>query len=142
MGRCAEHKDAGGDEWAANSTKEPPKGGYAGEKERDYGIVDEPNRRTGQMLSQQTLGAKIKIGPTEIELRPGTDKPPSSSAAPTGLLSDADKKVTDTQKIGFAHEETPTKPARKFYAANDEDRANVIALTQENMNDYIRETSG
>jgi len=143
MGRCADQKDPEGKEWAKNSTK-PIRGypgGYAEFKEEKYGIIDEANRRTGQMLSQLTLTAKTKVGATEIEIRPGTDQPPSSSAAPTGKLSEADKAVTDTQKIGFAHTETPTKPARKFYAANDEDRRNVIAVAQENLDDYIREVS-
>ncbi len=143
LGRCAEHKDPEGNEWAPNSSKPSrwhPKG-YAGFKEDEYGIIDEPNRRTGQMLSQLTMTAKSTIGPTEIEIRPGTDQPPSSSAAPTGLLSEEDKKVTDTEKIIFAHTETPDKPARKFYGVNEEDRRNVIEVAQENLNDYIREVS-
>jgi hypothetical protein len=132
MGRCAEHVDPEGNEWAPNAPD------YAARKEKVYGIVDEPNRRTGQMLSELTLGAKTKVTPKEIEIRPGLDAPPSSSAAPTGYLSKQDAKTTDTDKIRYAHTATEKKPAREFYAANEEDAVAVAKVAQENLNDYLR----
>jgi len=143
LGRCAEHKDPDGNEWAENSRREPPvPDGYYGFKERKYGIVDEPNRRTGQMLSEVTLKAKTKIEQMSIEIRPGTDEPPTKSYAPTGYLSKQDMAVTDTDKIRFAHTETDVKPARRFYAMTLEDARNVRNLCQENLNEYIVENSG
>jgi hypothetical protein len=56
-----------------NSTKSSPwlPGGYEQWKQEHYEIDDEPNFRTGQMLSETSLGlnAKTVINKHEIEIR-------------------------------------------------------------------------
>jgi hypothetical protein len=137
MGRAAEHKDWEGNEWPPNSTREPPKSGYKGWKERKYGWADEPNRRTNQMLSALSLGAKTTVAKDLVEIRPGLDQPPSDSRSPTGFINKQDKKVTDTQKMQFAHVSSKNRPARPFYGVNDEDARNVSEAAQEALNEYL-----
>src|SRR5262245_8675734 len=69
-------------------------------KERKQKLDDhqEANRQTGQMLSYVGRYGHTTIEPQLVTLRYGTGQPPTMSAAPTGHLSDQDKKVTATQK--------------------------------------------
>ena len=136
-----DHAGPDGAVWDPNSTTEPPVGGYKGWKERKYGWDDEPNRRTNQMLSQTSLfGDKTRIEKHLVTLRYGTDQPPSRSASPNGFISDADRKVTDTQKAEWAHTGGKHGHVRGFYGAGDGDAEALCEVAQENLNDYIRES--
>lgn len=133
MGRCADEITPDGAAWPANSDN-PSGKGYASRKERIYGWR-ETNRRTGQLLSQVSLYGKTTIEPRVVTLVYGTDEPPSNSAAPTGYMSDADESVTDTEKAQYAHIK-----GRGFYGWAAEDKTNVIAVCQENLDGYIKES--
>ena len=118
---ATEHKGATA-AWPANSTTPSrwhPQG-YRAWKQQEYG-VDTPNFRTGQMLSATSLIGRTRIEPHEITMVYGTDAPPFTSAAPTGLLSDADKAVTDTEKAVWA-----TDKGRPFYELDDTIRQAVV----------------
>jgi hypothetical protein len=127
MGRIADEVTPDGTPWPENEKK------YKEEKGKVYGW-DEINRRTGQMTSQESLYGRTTIEPDRVTLRYGTDSPPSVGKSPTGHISASDKRVTDVEKAGHA-----TRDGRGFYGFNQEDRANVIAVAQENLDEYIRE---
>jgi hypothetical protein len=138
-GRNSQRVDPDGAAWPPNSTKEPPKGGYKGWKKRKYGLDDEPNVRTGQMVSRLSLYGRTKIEPKLVTLVYGIDAPPDSSAAPTGYISNADKSTTDVRKAYYAHTgQGPHGTKRRFYEATNEDAVKLAELVQENLNDYIR----
>jgi hypothetical protein len=140
--RVDRHVDPSGSPWQPNSTKEPPRGGYRGWKERKYDLVDEPNIRTGQMTSQLSLFGNPRINRHDMEMVYGLEEPPERSAAPTGYMSEQDKKITDTEKAYFAHTGQSVKRIkRKFYQATREDALKVIELAQEALSDYIRSIS-
>lgn len=132
MGRCAAEVTPDGVPWPPNSD-DPAGHGYASRKEELYGWR-ETNRRTSQMLSQQSLYGKTTIEPFRVTLRYGEDTPPSNSKSPTGYISDQDKSVTDVQKATWAHEQ-----GRGFYAATGEDRHNVVGMLQKDLDGYVRE---
>jgi hypothetical protein len=135
LGRCALGTGPDDTPWPPNAP------GYSGEKLEDYGWA-EPNRRTGQMLSQQSLYGRTTIEPDQVTLRYGTGQAPSGSAAPSGHLSDQDRETPDTLKASLAHSgQSKKRVQRPFYAAAQEDAENVSAVCQENLNDYIRETN-
>jgi hypothetical protein len=69
-----------------------------------------------------------------MTMRYGVGDPPATSKAPTGYISASDKRVTDVEKAEIAHHS-----GRGFYGHNQQDRANVIAVAQENLDQYIRE---
>ncbi len=100
---------------------------------------DKPNRRTKQMLSQTSLMGKLDIQPEEIIIGYGTDLPPSRGASPTGLVSQKDKEVTDTEKAEWAHQDDPRtgRPARPFYSFGEGDDQAVAGVARENLHDYI-----
>lgn len=132
--RVDEHEGPDGKAWDANAPD------YAKWKEKKYGLVDEPNIRTGQMTSQQSLYGKTEIGQYEITMKYGTGEAPSRSAAPTGYLSKQDAETTDIEKAVFAHTgQSEHKILRPFYGVNEKDRKDIVELMQENLNDYIRD---
>lgn len=134
QGRASrEHRGASPTPWPPNSSK-PSRwhpGGYKGWKAERYGLADEPNFRSGQMLSQTSLYGQTTIQPTVVTMRYGTGTPPSRSAAPTGYLSDADRRVTDTAKAQY------NSPKRPFYEIDSEDAKAVVEECQEFVNRYI-----
>ena len=140
------HQAPDGSTWPPNSTKPTLfyKRGYMELKEVEYEIFDEPNFRTGQMLSELSLGlnAKTVYLEHEIEIRYGIDSPPTVSRSPNGYLSDEDKKVTDTQKAEWAHMDNPRtgKPARPFYGFGEGDAEALVKIAQQVLNDYILES--
>jgi hypothetical protein len=135
LGRCTDGTGPDGTAWPANSRT------YAAAKQERYGW-DEPNRRTGQMLSQQSLYGRTTIEPDQVTLRYGTGQPPSGSAAPSGYSSKADRETPDTLKASLAHSgQSRQRIQRPFYEATREDAENVSATAQENLNEYIRETN-
>lgn len=130
MGRCAQEVTPEGRPWPHNSAE------YAADKERRYGW-SETNRRTNQMLSQESLYGRTRIEPEAVTLVYGTGSPPSSSGAPTGYMSKGDAKTPDTIKAALAHSSN-----RDFYRANDDDAKNVTAVLQETVNQMIRSCNG
>jgi hypothetical protein len=127
-----------GSTWVENSSKPTqwhPQG-YRKYKDDIYGW-DDPNYRTGQMLSKMSLGGKVVISQKVIEIGYGTDSAPTRGGSPTSALLDADKKVTDTQKAEWAHNPTGGRPARKFFGVGAGDPEKIVELVQENLNDYI-----
>ena len=116
--RIDRHVAPDGTPWRPNSDKPPPPGGYRKWKEDKYGLIDEPNIRTGQMTSQKSLYGHTTIEPYLITMVYGTDTPPDRSAAPTGYMSKEDKKTTDTEKAYYAHTgQSRKRIKRSFYAA-------------------------
>lgn len=92
--------------WPANDPK------YTADKVAKYG-VDKIGFRTGQMISIPSLLGHVDLQPLQVLIRYGTDKPPSLGK--TGYISEADKKVTDTQKAEFF-----TEKKGEFFEADDE----------------------
>jgi len=102
---------------------------------------DEPNFRTGQMLSVTSVGlnAKTVINKHEIEIRYGISQPPSASAVPNGYIDNRDKLVTYTQKAEWARMENGTKPKPEFYGFGQGDAEALLKVAQVSLNDYIRQ---
>lgn len=122
---------------SVSDTPHPPWPSYRAAKRDRYGIDDEPNSRTGQMLSMTSLRGRTTYAPTEIQITYGTGQPPSSSAAPTGYLSAADQAVTDVQKAQWATEGTDTAPPRPFFQLDDTIEAGVFQVVADNLRQYI-----
>lgn len=144
--RAAVCQDADGSPWAPNSTK-PSKwypDGYAAWKEEKYGWVDQPGHRTGQTWSGPNLyglDGNTTIDTHEIIMRGGLDSPPTTSSAPSGLLSEQDEKVTGLQKLTWAHEATANKPARPGYAYAPEDVTQVLAICTDYVSAHVITTN-
>lgn len=111
--------------------------GYRDWKHLKYGINNEPLSRTGQMLSMTSLRGGTEYAPTEIRVIYGTGQPPKTSAAPTGLLSDADRKVTDTQKATWATEGSASRPKRPFFELDQTISEGVFFVVEQNLIDYV-----
>lgn len=124
--RCANKTTPEGGQW-----KEIDKD-YAEDKEKKYGWRD-INYRTGQMLNEDSLTGRPEIERLEIRWHYGLDIPPPQSYSPTGYIDDHDKNVRDTEKAGWAHENE-----RRFFGWNVGDKINVVAVMQENLDEYIR----
>jgi len=130
--------------WAPNSTTPSrwhPEG-YSAWKGKHYGW-QLPNYRTGQMLSHTSLFGRTRIMAHEIEMVYGVDAAPARGYSPTGLLSVADEKVTDTQKAAFAHSgQSRKRIKRPFYELDDTIReAVVVDVVQPWCNAYIVDTN-
>jgi hypothetical protein len=132
--------DADGTPWAPNADN-PPGEGYATWKEHKYGWVDQPGYRTGQTWSLLNLLGTTTVSSHELIMRGGIDEPPSSSAAPTGYISAADKRVTGRDKLRWAHEATANKPARPGYALADEDVTAVMEICTDWVTGYVIATN-
>jgi hypothetical protein len=142
--RSLEDKAGIDGEWDANAPA------YAAYKEKRYGIVDQPNVRTGQMLDKISLFGRTRIEEKEITMVYGINAPPGQTT--TGApLSESDKKVTDVQKAYFAHRgsgssrnskgQFAAKKIRPFYQVDESDAAEVVKLAQANINEYIEKTN-
>ncbi len=132
--RSIDDKKGATKSWKDNAPK------YEEYKEKKYGVFDQPNVRTGQMLSLQSLkGSGTRIEKDRIEMVYGTGDPPQGSA--TGAtLGKKDKAVTDKQKADWAHNNTKN-PTRPFYEADDKIAEKVGEVLVENLNGYITETN-
>jgi hypothetical protein len=133
--RAQREKRGIGEEWEANALD------YAAWKEKRYGIVDLPNTRIGHMLSHQKLFGRTCVEAEQVTMIYGTNEP--TTRTKTGVpLTEADKKVTDTQKAYFAHTVRRLHgTTRKFYEVSEADGRVVSELCQENLNDLIRDTN-
>jgi hypothetical protein len=132
LGRCTDGVGPEGTPWPANADS------TVAQKQRLYGH-EEVNRRTGQMLSQASLLGRTEVAGEIVTLRYGTGSAPSGSAAPTGYISEQDKAVTDMQKAQWAHTwQSRRGVLRPFYGMGQGDTEAVVAVCQENLDDYIR----
>lgn len=134
MGRCVDQTTPNGTPWPENSDN-PSGHGYRSQKMKKYGW-DETNRRTGQMLSQQSLYGRTTIESDLITLIYGEDATPSASVSPTGYISEQDKATTDSDKAKWAHEQK-----REFYGLGEGDPENVSRVCQASLNEMIREAN-
>jgi hypothetical protein len=143
--RALSDRKGTGEPWKENSTRAFPwfPNGYKAWKLENYG-ADEPNSRTGQMLSQKSIRGRSTIEEREITMIYGTGEPPASATfgSPAPELLERDRKVTDVQKAYFAHTgQTKQLIKRPFYEVDESDGVAVSQLCQENLNDLIRETN-
>jgi hypothetical protein len=123
-----EHKGAEGT-WDANEPK------YEEKKFSLYGVRD-PNVRTGQMLSKENVGAIVTITKHLVEIEPGLDEPPSSSA--TGFkVQDKDKEVTGAQKTKWAHEPNKRGITRPFMELDDAIAGKCFEDVSEGLGHYL-----
>ena len=97
---------------------------------------DDIAKQTNQMLSLESLAANIDVQADLVTLQYGTGQPPSQSNAPTGYLSNSDKKVTDIEKAVYNYQR-----GVQFFGANEQDLENVAKVCQENINEFIKETN-
>ena len=124
-------------EWKANSD-EPEGHGYASYKARVYGVVERPNVRTNQMLSELSLSNSTRSHET-VDLKYGTGMPPGGIAGGQSV-QEADKKITDREKAYYAHTgQGPEGIRRPFYALNDDINTGIQVRCQERLNDYAEE---
>lgn len=94
---AADGVGAEGQTFPENSAK------YRERKQKRYGWTD-PGRRTGQMLSIQSLKGSIVVDDHSVEMTYGTGEPPNKSTSPTGYLSKSDEAVSDRDKLGYVSE--------------------------------------
>ncbi|WP_165251178.1 hypothetical protein [Paludisphaera soli] len=109
MGEDAAHAVAEDIASSAAELQEEPTGGgfpsnepgYARRKAEKYGVGDPAyGFRTGQTFSLESLLGDVRVGSDEVEMQYGTGRPPERSGA-SGYISEADKAVTDREKMGF-----------------------------------------
>lgn len=123
------------DDWEKNEKE------YAKWKEEKYDVIDGPNERTGQMLSQKSIEGRSTIEPRQVTLIYGTNTPPDKCRN-GGEPSKEDKARTDVQKAYYAHTgQSIHKIKRKFYQLDESDGKAIVGLCQENLNDYIRDSN-
>jgi len=141
VSRATRFKKGANEVWQDNCENEPPRGGYRGWKERKYGVTDQPNVRTGQMLSEQSMvGKRTKITEDLITMYYGNNDAPKTSYGGTSYISKQDKQTTDTEKAKWAHQgQSKYRIKRPFYEMDDEIAAAVVKATQEALNEMIAE---
>jgi hypothetical protein len=123
--------------WLANEPK------YAKWKLKNYG-VDEPNSRTGQMLSQLSLYGRTRIEPKQITMIYGTNTPPVGGTFGTVRpeLLVRDQKRTDTQKAYYAHTgQSKHKIKRPFYDVDQKIGTAVAELATNRLIEYVNATN-
>lgn len=123
--------------WEPNSDN-PAGHGYASYKERVYGVIDQPNVRTEDMLSERAL-SNGTVGHETVNMQYGTGDVPRDGVAGRPV-KEADKKITDRQKAGYAHDgQGPHGTKRPFYVIHDEAADGIQARCQERLDDYAQE---
>jgi hypothetical protein len=103
---------------------------YRAKKRQQYGW-DDPNYRTGHMLSEESMRGRTTVEQHEINLVYGTGQHASRSVSPTQHMSAADRKLTDIQKAQLAYE------TRDFWGLSDNDEEAVFDECQDAMDNYI-----
>lgn len=110
---------------------------YAEWKDKKYGVGNPAyGRRTGQMLSLQSLRGKIDVTPHEVTLAYGTGEAPERSSA-SGYINDADKAITDKKKAEYNHEKMG-----RFYKVGKSGRERVVEVMKEALGRAIQEENG
>lgn len=92
----------------------------------------QPNVRTGQMLSLQSMLGDVDISPEDVALRYGTGQPPASAFSGVAL-SESDRSITDIEKAFFASEDRP------FYGLDDSIDETLQAVAQEALDRLVEE---
>lgn len=123
----ADGKDPDGVDYRPNEPK------YRARKRRDY-QVDQPNVRTGQMLSLTAMVGDTTITSDRVEMVYGTGEPPRTSLS--GHITDADQAVTDRQKGEWA-----TDADRRFYELGAEGDDAVRGRIDEALEAYLERES-
>jgi hypothetical protein len=121
----AQQSDPDGTPYPENEPK------YRAWKKKKYS-VDQPNVRTGQMLSEQSMLGGTVVGPEQVEMKYGTGNAPTS-AATGAALSKQDEQITDVEKAFFC---SKTRP---FYALDVTTIDEMTAEAQESLDDYCKE---
>ena len=117
--------------------------GYRQWKEDTYG-VGEPNSRTGQMLSQQSLYGRTSIDSELITMIYGTNQSPRRAKLgdPGEENLHRDKKVADTFKAYLLQTGQSRQQIKQpFYEVDESDEQAVMKLCQENLAEYITDTN-
>ena len=120
-----EMKAPDGDTWDPNEPK------YAARKRAKYD-ADQPNVRTGQMLSLESLLGDVSVAPETVTMRYGTGDPPTS-AANGATLTEGDKSITDIEKAYFG---SKTRP---FYALDSTIEGEAVKVAKAALADHLRE---
>jgi hypothetical protein len=143
--RSTDERKGFGQEWPKNSdtpSKWYPEG-YRLWKDKHYN-VEEPNSRTGQMLSKESLAGRSKIESRLITMIYGTNEPPVAAifGDPPERYFERDQKVTDTFKAYLAHTgQSKKKIIRAFYNLEEDDGQAISELCQANLNEMIRNSN-
>jgi hypothetical protein len=117
--RSEDEKDAEGAPWPANDPR------YTERKQRAGGSP-KINRKTGQMLSPESLrGTRTTVTKAVVTMIYGTNSPPGAGSA-------ADRRVTDVSKAGFAHD-----AGREFYALGPGDPEAIAELMARSLSDHL-----
>ena len=124
---------------------------YAATKEKRYDAdPQDPNVRTGQMTSQESIEGRSTIAAKQVTMIYGTgDKPQATSIGmPLPVRARGPKKgqpiddKTDIEKAYFAHTgQAPHGTKRLFYEVDESDGKAVAELCLENLNELIRDTN-
>ena len=112
---------------------------YAAWKDEKYGVG--PNaygRRTGQMLSLESLLGEVEVSGGEVTIRYGTGQAPTRSSA-SGYISESDKSTTDIEKAFFI---TNQGKRLTFYKAGAAGREAVVEVLKEAVARAIQEENG
>ena len=104
---------------------------YAAKKRAKYD-ADQPNVRTGQMLSLESLKGRTAISADDVTMEYGTDTPAASALNGT-TLTKGDTAVTDVEKAGYCSERRP------FYGLDDTIGDAVRTAAAEALGDYLRD---
>lgn len=120
-----DHKAPDGGAWAPN---EPT---YAKYKSKRYS-AEQPNVRTGQMLSLQSMLGDVRVGPELVTIAYGTGQPPASSFN-GAELTEGDKAITDVEKAYFASR------TRRFYGLDEEINERLQGVAGEALAKAIKE---
>ena len=113
-----------GSQWDDNEPK------YAAKKRAKYD-ADQPNVRTGQMLSLASLKGKTEVGPDLVVMTYGLDAPPGSALNGTELTT-ADKAVTDSDKAGWC------AALRPFYGLDATISAALHDVARAALDEYLQ----
>jgi hypothetical protein len=131
----AAHGEGSEGEWDKNAPD------YTKMKERVYGVVEQPNVRTGDMLSGRAL-SNGTVSNEAVEMVYGTGD--VASEGRTGrTVKEADKKLTDREKAYYAHTgQGPHGTTRPFYALSEDAVVAIRDTCQERLNQYVRDGLG
>lgn len=111
----------------------PNEARYRARKRKDY-RVDQPNVRTGQMLSITSMIGDTRVSADRVEMTYGIGAPPTSSLS--GHITDADKRATDRDKGGWA-----TDAGRRFYELGEAGESAVLGRADEALGAYLERGS-
>lgn len=112
--------------WYANEPK------YAEWKSAKYGVPNPaPNRRTGQMLSLDSLLGTVTITTDRVTMQYGTGTTPTRSSASSYFDANTDGAVTDRQKAEWNSDKRP------FFELDDQISDAVFDFIEETIEDYL-----